>query len=172
MAVYKATVAEKIQMKKGGKEDMSEVKSPVLKTENLTIQFGGLVAVDKLNLEICEGDIYGLIGPNGAGKTTVFNMVMGYYQPTSGTIRFQGENIVGLSVDRVVKKGISRTFQNIRLFTELDSIGERAVRHACEAGLQFHTKYVGPESLCGEREGYGRKGGSAAYGSGSGRQIV
>ena len=88
---------------------MSEVKSPVLKTENLTIQFGGLVAVDKLNLEICEGDIYGLIGPNGAGKTTVFNMVMGYYQPTSGTIRFQGENIVGLSVDRVVKKGISRT---------------------------------------------------------------
>ena len=112
-------MAEKDSDEERGKEDMSEVKSPVLKTENLTIQFGGLVAVDKLNLEICEGDIYGLIGPNGAGKTTVFNMVMGYYQPTSGTIRFQGENIVGLSVDRVVKKGISRTFQNIRLFTEL-----------------------------------------------------
>lgn len=93
--------------------------SPVLKTENLTIRFGGLTAVDSLNIEVCDGEIYGLIGPNGAGKTTVFNMIMGYYQPTEGSIVFMGENMSNLTVDQVVNRGISRTFQNIRLFDQM-----------------------------------------------------
>lgn len=91
----------------------------VLELKDLTMQFGGLVAVDSLNINICEKDIYGLIGPNGAGKTTVFNMVTQHYPPTKGSVIFNGENINGRKPNAVVKTGIARTFQNIRLFTKL-----------------------------------------------------
>ena len=91
----------------------------VLKVEQLTIQFGGLKAVNEFNLELNEGMIFGLIGPNGAGKTTVFNMLTGVYQPTSGTIVGYGKSLVGLKPFEITRSGIARTFQNIRLFKDL-----------------------------------------------------
>ena len=94
----------------------------VLKTEDLGISFGGLKAVDGVNLKIKKNQIYGLIGPNGAGKTTVFNMLTGVYQPTKGTFYLSGEELKGLSQDAINQKGIARTFQNIRLFNNMSVI--------------------------------------------------
>lgn len=91
----------------------------VLKTENLGISFGGLKAVDAVNLKIKKNQIYGLIGPNGAGKTTVFNMLTGVYQPTAGTFYLNGEELKGHPQDVINQKGIARTFQNIRLFNNM-----------------------------------------------------
>jgi len=92
---------------------------PVLKIENLGISFGGLKAVQNLNLEIREKQLYGLVGPNGAGKTTVFNMITGVYKPTSGSFYLNGENLTGKSQEVINHKGIARTFQNIRLFNNM-----------------------------------------------------
>ena len=94
----------------------------VLKTENLGISFGGLKAVQDLNLEIREGQLYGLVGPNGAGKTTVFNMITGVYKPTTGKFFLDGENLTGKSQEVINHKGIARTFQNIRLFSNMTVI--------------------------------------------------
>lgn len=98
---------------------MSDV---VLKTENLGISFGGLKAVQELNLEIKKGQLYGLVGPNGAGKTTVFNMITGVYKPTTGSFCLDGENLTGKSQETINHKGIARTFQNIRLFNNMTVI--------------------------------------------------
>ena len=94
----------------------------VLKIENLGISFGGLKAVQNLNLEIKEKQLYGLVGPNGAGKTTVFNMITGVYKPTTGTFYLCGENLTGKSQEIINHKGIARTFQNIRLFNNMTVI--------------------------------------------------
>ena len=94
----------------------------VLKTENLGISFGGLKAVQDLNLEIKEGQLYGLVGPNGAGKTTVFNMITGVYKPTTGKFWLDGENLTGKKQETINHKGIARTFQNIRLFNNMTVI--------------------------------------------------
>ena len=94
----------------------------VLKTENLGISFGGLKAVQNLNLDIKERQLYGLVGPNGAGKTTVFNMITGVYKPTTGSFWLDGENLTGKSQETVNHKGIARTFQNIRLFNNMTVI--------------------------------------------------
>ncbi|MBQ9778578.1 MAG: ABC transporter ATP-binding protein [Clostridia bacterium] len=94
----------------------------VLKTEHLCIQFGGLRAVDDVNLEIRKGELYGLIGPNGAGKTTVFNILTGVYKPTSGKVYLNGKDITGKPPAEVNRLGIARTFQNIRLFNNLTVI--------------------------------------------------
>ena len=94
----------------------------VLKTENLGISFGGLKAVQDLNLEIHEGQLYGLVGPNGAGKTTVFNMITGVYKPTTGKFWLDGENLTGKKQETINHKGIARTFQNIRLFNNMTVI--------------------------------------------------
>jgi len=91
----------------------------VLELKDITMRFGGLVAVDKLSINIEKNDIFGLIGPNGAGKTTVFNMITQHYTPTSGSVVFDGNTINGQHPNVVVKNGIARTFQNIRLFTKL-----------------------------------------------------
>ncbi len=95
---------------------------PVLKTEHLCIQFGGLRAVDDVNLEIKKGELYGLIGPNGAGKTTLFNLLTGVYKPTSGKIYLCGKDITGKAPAEINRQGIARTFQNIRLFNNLTVI--------------------------------------------------
>lgn len=94
----------------------------VLKTENLGISFGGLKAVQNLNLEIKEKQLYGLVGPNGAGKTTVFNMITGVYKPTTGKFWLDGEDLTGKSQETISHKGIARTFQNIRLFNNMTVI--------------------------------------------------
>ncbi len=94
----------------------------ILKTENLGISFGGLKAVQNLNLEIKEKQLYGLVGPNGAGKTTVFNMITGVYKPTTGKFYLDGENITGKGQESINHKGIARTFQNIRLFNNMTVI--------------------------------------------------
>ena len=94
----------------------------VLKTESLGISFGGLKAVQDLNLEIKKGQLYGLVGPNGAGKTTVFNMITGVYKPTTGKFWLDGEDLTGKSQETINHKGIARTFQNIRLFNNMSVI--------------------------------------------------
>lgn len=94
----------------------------VLKIEGLGISFGGLKAVDNLSLEIKKKQLYGLVGPNGAGKTTVFNMLTGVYQPTAGSFYLNGENLTGKSQEHINRKGIARTFQNIRLFNNMSVI--------------------------------------------------
>lgn len=94
----------------------------ILETKNLSINFGGIKAVDDLDFYINSGEVIGLIGPNGAGKTTVFNMLTGVYTPTSGSIIWEGKNIEGLSSQEIVKRGIARTFQNIRLFGDMKVI--------------------------------------------------
>lgn len=107
----------------------------MLKVSGLTMQFGGLVAVDNVDLEVRKGEIVSIIGPNGAGKTTVFNMLTGVYTPTSGEIRFEDTSIVGKSPQDIVKAGIARTFQNLRLFKQMRVIENVLV------GVHIHVKY-------------------------------
>jgi len=102
---------------------------PILQLDKVTIRFGGLTAVNALDLTVNEGDLVGLIGPNGAGKTTVFNLVTCVYPLTSGTVRSGGRDLAGLKVNEVVEAGIARTFQNIRLFQSLSVFDN--VRVAC-----------------------------------------
>jgi branched-chain amino acid transport system ATP-binding protein len=90
--------------------------SMILETKNLTMRFGGLVAVSEFSASVPQGSITGLIGPNGAGKTTCFNMVTGFYKPTEGQVFFEGKELTGMSPHQVCRAGIARTFQNIRLF--------------------------------------------------------
>jgi branched-chain amino acid transport system ATP-binding protein len=104
-----------------------------LQTIKGTIRFGGLVAVNELDMSVRRGEIYGLIGPNGAGKTTVFNLLTGVYKPTSGEIYFQGKRIDGLRSYEISRRGVSRTFQNIRLFPSmsvLENVMTACHRHA------------------------------------------
>lgn len=126
---------------------------PVLRAENLTMQFGGVVALNNLNMEIYPGEIVALIGPNGAGKTTAFNAITGVYQPTNGCVQigedtiqqayprgkmkrlYAGENkdkyttVVSLTPDKITKKGVARTFQNIRLFKNLSVFDNVLIAH-------------------------------------------
>ncbi len=99
-----------------------EMDGVVLETQKVTMQFGGLVAVNQFDLKIREGQITSLIGPNGAGKTTFFNVITGIYHPSSGKVLFMGEDITRLKPHQIVPKGIARTFQNIRLFPSLTCI--------------------------------------------------
>lgn len=92
----------------------------VLHIENVTMQFGGVVAVNNLNLDVNQGEIVALIGPNGAGKTTLFNVISGVYQPTSGHIYLNDQEITNLKPYQISQLGFSRTFQNIRLFTRMN----------------------------------------------------
>jgi branched-chain amino acid transport system ATP-binding protein len=112
--------------------------SPALLTlDNVTMQFGGLKAVCDLSLEIAPGELFGLIGPNGAGKTTAFNVITGVYAPTQGRILFEGKPIQGLKPHAVARRGITRTFQNIRLFSSRccrDNVSIAAHQHA-RAGI-------------------------------------
>ena len=114
---------------------------PLLKCENVSEVFGGLKAVSDFNLYINPGELVGLIGPNGAGKTTAFNLFTGVYQPTTGTITFAGESLLGLKPYQITQKGIARTFQNIRLFAEL------SVLDNVKIAFHSHVKYGLLESV-------------------------
>ncbi len=91
----------------------------ILETKKLTKRFGGLIAVNQFDLKVVKGQISSIIGPNGAGKTTVFNVITGIYQPDDGEYFFKGEKLFGLKPHQILKKGIARTFQNIRLFPNM-----------------------------------------------------
>lgn len=94
----------------------------LLETQDLGISFGGLKAVQHANIKIRKGQIYGMVGPNGAGKTTIFNMLTGVYLPTTGTFFLDGEELKGQTQEQINHKGIARTFQNIRLFSNMSVI--------------------------------------------------
>ena len=122
-------------------EKTTEKKVPILKAQNLGIQFGGLKAVDNFNIEIGESELVGLIGPNGAGKTTVFNLITGVYKPTEGSFYLCGERMNGKKTHQIVHAGIARTFQNIRLFkkmTVLDNV---------KAAMMEHLTYGLPQAI-------------------------
>ena len=91
----------------------------LLEFDQVSKAFGGLVCIDKLDLEVREGEIVSVIGPNGAGKTTLFNLVTGIYRPDDGDIRLDGESIVGLAPHKITNRGIARTFQTLRLFLNM-----------------------------------------------------
>jgi branched-chain amino acid transport system ATP-binding protein len=112
----------------------------LLSIQEMTKRFGGLVALNALNINVKEKSIHSIIGPNGAGKTTFFNCLTGFYRPEEGEVMFNGQSIVGLSPDRIVHKGISRTYQNIRLFPNLTALENVMV------GYHVHLKsgFFGP----------------------------
>ena len=110
-------------------------KSPILEAQHLGIDFGGLTAVNEFNMAIGRTEIAGLIGPNGAGKTTVFNLLTKVYQPTRGTILLNGKDTHGMSTAQVNRAGIARTFQNIRLFSNL------SVEDNVKIGLHNQIRY-------------------------------
>ncbi|MEO6181605.1 MAG: ABC transporter ATP-binding protein [Verrucomicrobiota bacterium] len=111
------------------------MSQPLLQIENVTIRFGGLTAVSKLDFHLGEHELVGLIGPNGAGKTTVFNLITGVYQPTEGAIHFAGKPTCRLKPHELARRGITRTFQNIRLFPSL------TVFDNVRAALQLHREH-------------------------------
>ena len=106
----------------------------LLETRQLTKRFGGLTAVGKLDLVVQERAIHSVIGPNGAGKTTLFNCTTGFYRPEEGDILFQGDSLVGLTPDHITRRGISRTYQNIRLFANMTAIENVLV------GMHIHLR--------------------------------
>lgn len=128
----------------------------MLEVKHLGINFGGLKAVDGLNMTIKKKQLYGLIGPNGAGKTTVFNMLTGVYQPTEGSFSLDGENLTGKSTIEISKKGIARTFQNIRLFhqmTILDNVKlgmNNQVHYSVLEGILRMPRYRKEEKMMNE----------------------
>ena len=120
---------------------------PMLELIKATKHFGGLAAVQDVDLQVWPQEIVSIIGPNGAGKTTVFNLITGIYRPSAGDVRLGGKALVGLSPDQVVRRGIARTFQNIRLFnnmTVLENVlvGEHTQLKATVLGSLFHTPAV------------------------------
>ena len=109
--------------------------TPVLKAEHLGISFGGLKAVSDFDIQIGQNELVGLIGPNGAGKTTIFNLLTGVYQPTEGVIYLNGKSMAKKKPNQMVKEGIARTFQNIRLFKELSVLDN--VKVAFNQGMSY-----------------------------------
>jgi branched-chain amino acid transport system ATP-binding protein len=130
---------------------MSE-KEPLLDLRDVTVQFGGLKAVSGFNFSIRHGELAGLIGPNGAGKTTIFNLITGVYKPTSGAILFERKAVAGKKPYLITKRGIARTFQNIRLFgsmTVFDNVRSafnmhlrHGISHALWRGKGFRAEEV------------------------------
>ena len=111
----------------------------ILKLSGVTMRFGGLVAVNELDMEIAPKQLYGLIGPNGAGKTTVFNVITGVYTPTDGDITFEGAPIQGQRCGKITRRGIARTFQNIRLFSEMSVLDNVKVAFDCRQATTLTT---------------------------------
>jgi branched-chain amino acid transport system ATP-binding protein len=109
----------------------------LLETRDVTQRFGGICAVSGLNLKVESGELLGVIGPNGAGKTTVFNIITGIYKPTAGSVHFDGSDITGMKPNRIAARGISRTFQNIKLFKGLSAIDNIRIAHYASAGYSM-----------------------------------
>jgi ABC-type branched-subunit amino acid transport system ATPase component len=118
MAKDNNNMETKIKVMQKNKE-IHKINKVVLQTDKLTKKFGGLTAVNNFDLKVSQGEISSLIGPNGAGKTTVFNVVTGIYKADGGKVLFKGEDLAGNKPHQIIKKGIARTFQNIRLFSNM-----------------------------------------------------
>ncbi|MEH7382830.1 ABC transporter ATP-binding protein [Bacillus sp. JJ1533] len=128
-------------------------QSPLLQVHDAGIQFGGLKAVSGFNMEINQGELVGLIGPNGAGKTTSFNLLTGVYVPTEGEILLEGKRLNGLPPYKVTRLGISRTFQNIRLFNELSVLDNVKVAYHSLAKHSIISSILRlPSHFSGEKE--------------------
>ncbi len=115
-----------------------KVGDTLVQVQNLTMKFGGLTALDNVTFDILRGEILGLIGPNGAGKTTCFNAMTGVYKPTSGKVLLEGQSLGGLAQHKITRRGLARTFQNIRLFGEMTALENVVVgldaRHRTSVG--------------------------------------
>jgi branched-chain amino acid transport system ATP-binding protein len=136
-------------------EQKTSERNAILEIRDVTLRFGGLVAVSGLSMNIPKGAIAGLIGPNGAGKTTVFNVITGFYRPTEGSVGFMGHTLTGLPPHKVCEAGLARTFQNIRLFhneTVLENVMIGA--HVRQKGRWWQTlvPFVFPSAEREERE--------------------
>ncbi|MCQ6280302.1 ABC transporter ATP-binding protein [Bacillus sp. EB600] len=130
-----------------------EPNTPLLKVDKVGIRFGGLKAVSDLNVELKQGELVGLIGPNGAGKTTFFNLLTGVYVPTEGTVSLSGQRLNGLAPHRITRKGISRTFQNIRLFNELSVLDNvKVAYHSLAKHSMLSSILRLPSYFSGEKE--------------------
>ena len=148
--------------------------TPFLAIDRLTMRFGGLTAVDNLSFAVEHGVIHGLIGPNGAGKTTTFNAISGFYKPTSGAVRLRGEEISGLKMHEVARRGVVRTFQHSTLFAEMTVLENALVgthmafrpnifaaivgwdaedRRGAEARAREALEFFGLETVADERAG-------------------
>ncbi|MGC4895985.1 ABC transporter ATP-binding protein [Micromonospora sp. DT31] len=126
----------------------------LLDVDQVTLRFGGVTALDNVSFSLYQGEILGLIGPNGAGKTTCFNVMTGVYRPTSGAVRFAGQQVTGRKPHQINRMGIARTFQNIRLFPEMTAlenvmVGTDSQHHTSVVGALFrlYRKRVKPHEL-------------------------
>lgn len=124
----------------------------ILETTALTMQFGGLTAVDAVDFAVARGEIVSIIGPNGAGKTTFFNCLTGLYRPSAGRVRFHGECITGWKPHRVTARGVARTFQNIRLFAEMTALENVMVGMHCRTKAGVLGGIVRPRRVCREEK--------------------
>jgi branched-chain amino acid transport system ATP-binding protein len=132
------------------------VVDPILHLDRVTMAFGGVIALNDVELNVHPGEIFALIGPNGAGKTTVFNVVTGVFKPTKGDVRFEGRSIVGRKRHEITKGGIARTFQNIRLFAQMSALENVMV------GVDAHHRTGIPGAILGlpshrREEAHGRQ---------------
>jgi len=130
---------------------------PLLETRKLSMNFGGLRAIDMIDLTVEADETVGLIGPNGAGKTTLFNCVTGIVPPSSGEIVYRGESLTGLRPDQVTAKGISRTFQNIRLFREMTVLENVMIGGHCRIRAGVLGAIFRPKAVVKEEEGLAAK---------------
>jgi branched-chain amino acid transport system ATP-binding protein len=126
--------------------------SKLLEINNVTMKFGGLTCVDCLNTHVGEGELIGMIGPNGAGKTTVFNMITGVYDPTEGDILFEGKSVIPKKPFEVSAMGISRTFQNIRLFPSLSLRDNVRVSFSKDLGAGYFSSIIRPPAFYKEEK--------------------
>ncbi len=151
MAKDNNNMETKIIVRQENKEK-NKINKVVLQTDKLTKKFGGLTAVNNFDLKVNQGEISSLIGPNGAGKTTVFNVVTGIYKADGGKVLFKGEDLAGKKPHQIIKKGIARTFQNIRLFSNMTCLENVMAGQHCRSkeGIWssiFRTSYQKKEEL-------------------------
>ncbi len=117
---------------------------PILDTRDITKQFGGLIAVNQISMTVNKNEIVGIIGPNGAGKTSFINALTGIYKPSSGQVHFKGKEITGLPAYKIAKHGISRTFQNLRVFSNISVLENVMIGAHCRIDNPFHHIFLRP----------------------------
>jgi len=125
-----------------------------LDIERLTMQFGGIMAVNDVTMSVKQGEIHGLIGPNGSGKTTILNVVSGYYKPTAGKVSFEGTTISGLPAHQITALGFARTFQNLRLFPSMNVLDNVLVATGHHARTSLWDELVNPMAIQREEKAF------------------